>query len=114
METLGMIIRWNRECRMLGLREVARRVGISPSYLSDIELDRRQPADLVLREIAREIGMDAEELSCRSGRLGPEAVDYLRRHPRMVILINRIASRGLTEDVMQEMERLVEACKRRQ
>lgn len=109
MQTLGMILRRRREEKKFSLREVARQAGISPSYLSDIELDRRQPAEPVLREIARVIAEDAEELACHAGRLSPKAVDYLRLHPRLVLLVNRIASREVSEEVLLELERNIDA-----
>ena len=35
----------------LGLREVARRIGITPSYLCDIEHDRRRPSDATWKRL---------------------------------------------------------------
>lgn len=108
MDSLGVIIRMRRQVAKLGLREVARQVGISPSYMSDIELDRRQPADPVLREIGRVLGLDADDLLCRAGRLAPATKEYLQRHPRLIVLVNRIAARGLPDEVLRGLERFVD------
>jgi transcriptional regulator with XRE-family HTH domain len=42
-ETFGQYMRRVREAQCLSLREVARTIGITASYLCDLELDRRKP-----------------------------------------------------------------------
>src|SRR5687767_13637191 len=48
----GSIIRRKRLSLNLGLRELARQLEISPSYLSEIENDTKTPGTLVLRQLA--------------------------------------------------------------
>ena len=55
---LGVYIRRNRENKNLSLRELARRVGISASYLSDVERGLRNCKSWVLMNIARELGLE--------------------------------------------------------
>ena len=47
-KTLGDVIREARVAAKKGLREFSRDLGIAPSYQSDIENDRRVPAEDVL------------------------------------------------------------------
>ncbi len=52
MSELGKEIRRIRESKDLSLRELARRISASPSFLSDIELKRRYPSVETLHDIA--------------------------------------------------------------
>ena len=60
--TLGQFIREERDKRDISLREFAKRLDITPPFLSDIELGRRFPSDETLKAIAKEFGMDVEKL----------------------------------------------------
>lgn len=53
--TLGQEIRRLRLKAGLTLRGLARQVGVSAAYLSDIEYDHRRPSDALLRKIANEL-----------------------------------------------------------
>ncbi|MFJ5914994.1 helix-turn-helix domain-containing protein [Streptomyces ardesiacus] len=55
MKARGQSIRRNREESGYGLTEFARRIGISPSYLSRIERDQANPSPGVIRRIAEEL-----------------------------------------------------------
>lgn len=50
--TLGKKLRELREASGLSLRDLARAVGISAPFLSDVELGRRYPTDITLKNIA--------------------------------------------------------------
>jgi len=54
--TIGERIRQLREVKDLSLRELAKTVGISAAFLSDVELGRRYPSDKHLAAIARALG----------------------------------------------------------
>lgn len=47
----------------LDATHVAREVGISPVYLKQIEAGEREPSEPILRNIARALGVDVNELS---------------------------------------------------
>ena len=59
---LGEKIREMREARDLSLREFARRVGVTPGFMSDVELNRRNPSDGKLRDIAHALMTSADAL----------------------------------------------------
>lgn len=46
----------------ISLRELARRLGITPPFLSDIELGRRYPSDETMGAIAKEFGISVDDL----------------------------------------------------
>ena len=52
----------------LSLRDVTGRIGVSSSYLSQIERGDRQPGSNVVRKLADLYNVDAEELMKRAGR----------------------------------------------
>jgi len=59
---IGAKLREEREKRNISLRELARRVGVSPSLISQIELDRVNPSVSTLWSIVTELGMTMSEV----------------------------------------------------
>src|SRR6185437_7697097 len=59
---IGAKLREEREKRNISLRELARRVGVSPSLISQIELDRVNPSVSTLWSIVSELGMTMSEV----------------------------------------------------
>jgi transcriptional regulator with XRE-family HTH domain len=59
---IGGRLREERERRGISLRELARRVGVSPSLVSQIELDRVNPSVSTLYSIVTELGMTMSEV----------------------------------------------------
>ncbi len=77
-EKFGAFIRREREAKEIGLREMAKMIGVSPTYLSKVERDEfPPPAEDKVRAIAKII-----ELRCRrtAGAGGPGVVRHLRHH----------------------------------
>lgn len=105
--TLGEIIREARTGRGMKLRELARRVERTPSYISDIENDRRVPSEDVLRQIAEVLELDFEDLMAHAGRFGSDAEKYLRRSPAATTLFRRMHEQNLSEEeIRQLMDRI--------
>ena len=59
---VGGRLREERERLGIGLRELARRVGVSPSLVSQIELDRVNPSVSTLYAIVTELGMTMSDV----------------------------------------------------
>lgn len=106
-QTLGETIRAAR-LPLGSLREIAKSLGLAPSYFSDIENDRRIPAEPTLREIARRLSLDPDDLLARAGRFGDDAERYLRRSPAVGALLRRLAELRLGEDELSDVARFVE------
>jgi transcriptional regulator with XRE-family HTH domain len=70
-QTFGQMIRSLREEKYT-LREAARQMGISASYLSDIERGNRSCSDAMLVKLADLLNFDYEELLLASGKLSDE------------------------------------------
>jgi len=59
---VGSLIRREREKQGLSLRELARRVGVSASMLSQVETDRTRPSVSTIYAIATELGLSIDAL----------------------------------------------------
>ena len=59
---VGSRLRAERERLGIGLRELARRVGVSPSLVSQIELDRVNPSVSTLYALVTELGMTMSDV----------------------------------------------------
>lgn len=103
--TLGQQIRDARVAAELSLRELARRIERAPSYLNDIEHDRRVPSEAVLRQLATELHLDADLLLAAAGRVGEGAERYMRSNPTAGVLFRRVSDAGLDE---QDLRHLLE------
>lgn len=64
---LGVYIRYARQDKNISLRELAKRIGISASYLSDVELGKRSMTnDHTLRLLAKELDLPIHGLFTRA------------------------------------------------
>jgi transcriptional regulator with XRE-family HTH domain len=113
-KTLGQVIRDARVAAEMSLREFARRMGITPSYQSDIENDRRVPAEDVLKKTAGLLNLDFAALMSLGGRFGDDAERYLRRHPTAGALFRKLSETNAPEDVLRKMLREAEEFKRKE
>lgn len=63
---IGQQLRQIRTAKKISLREVARLVGVSPSFMSQIELGRATPSVGTLFAVARELNISVDELMSES------------------------------------------------
>lgn len=103
MKTFGTYLRTKRNENGISLRECARRVGIQPSYLSDIEHDRRIPADDVLIAIGRVLAVPQNDVFARAGKLGETAEVYLRTRPELIQFVRWLESCAFSDDELRSM-----------
>jgi transcriptional regulator with XRE-family HTH domain len=90
---IGGRLRAERERRGISLRELARRVGVSPSLVSQIELDRVNPSVSTLYALVTELGMTMSDVfgDSRPGeRVAPQpsSTDGLAQRPETRRIIN--------------------------
>lgn len=112
-DSLGEQIRSARVAKHLGLRELARLIDKAPSYVSDIEYDRRVPSEEVLKDICRHLDMDVDRALALAGRLGETADRYLRREPAAGLLLRRASESDLGEDELKELIQQVDRLAKR-
>lgn len=108
-KTFGDYIRDGRLAKEMSLRELARRVGKSPSYLNDIEYNRRVPSEAVVRQLCEQLDLDVEVMLAAAGRvLGQGDEDYVRSEPTAGVLFRRVAQERLDESELQDLLARVE------
>ena len=104
-EKFGAFIRREREVKEIGLREMAKKIGVSPTYLSKVERDEfAPPAEDKVRKIAGVLGLDADELLALAGRVASDLTDIIRGRPREMADFLR-AAKGLTAEDMVRLAR---------
>ena len=111
-ETLGKRIRRKREEKELGLREMARQLGISPTYLSRVETDEEKtpPTEKTLDGIARLLGDDADELMYLAGRVPSDLSEMIKQDRTLPQFLRTARQHGLTGE---ELNTLLEKGKRK-
>ena len=105
---LGRTIRDARVDNRLSLRELAKRLGISPTHLSDVENDRRVPSEALLKALAGNLGLDFDQLMVMIGRVYSVTEEYVRQVPEAVSLFRKVSERRLTADELKALERQAE------
>jgi transcriptional regulator with XRE-family HTH domain len=97
MKTLGERIRELREQKDISLRELAKKLAVSPAFLSDIELGRRYPSDEVLARIAKELGSTVESLKQYDTRPPIEELKKMAAaNPLMGVALRRVAEKKVS------------------
>jgi len=96
--SFGALVRRERLAKDIGLREMAKKIGISPTYLSQIERDEFDPpAEEKVRKIAEILAQDPDELLALGGRVASDLTDIIRQRPREMADFLR-AAKGLTAE----------------
>ena len=113
ISTLGALIRDARVRKGLSLRELARRLDKAPSYISDIEYDRRVPSEAVLRDISDVLELDFEQLLAKAGRFGEEAERYRGKTPLPVPCSDTWSGAALRDDELNSLSEKVDELEQR-
>lgn len=105
----GATLRLLRLDSGISLRDLARRLGVSSTYLSRVEngLDSI-PTPERLEAMARELGMPATTLMDLAHRVSPLVVDYVERVPEAGSLFLDIAHRGLDSAQVSELRAVLD------
>ena len=111
MKTFGQFLREKRVEKGFSLRKFAELVGISPTYLSQVEQDNVDPptADRVKR-MAELLGESVDEWTALAGRLTEDLPEIIREAPTAVPDLLR-AVRGLTVDQLRRLREDAERMK---
>ena len=112
-QTLGDHVRDARISQGRSLRDVASKLELAPSYLSDIENDRRIPSEEVLRGLSKELKLEFDELMALAGRFGNRAERYLKRNPTAGRLFRRISEANLGEEDLKRLLREADEMRKR-
>jgi HTH-type transcriptional regulator, competence development regulator len=107
----GALVRRQREAKDIGLREMAKKIGVSPTYLSKIERgDFDPPAEDKVRKIAEILGRNPDELLALAGRVASDLTEIIRQQPRVMANFLR-AAKGLSADDIAQFARQAQKAK---
>ena len=110
-ERFGEFVRRKREEKEIGLREMAKMIGVSPTYVSKVERDEfPPPAEDKVRLIAEVIGCDVDELLARAGKVASDLSDIIKRNPVEVAALLR-TTKGLTAEALNRLARQAQKAK---
>ena len=107
-ESFGQTIQRLRRERELTQRDLAGRLGIDFTYLSKLENDRaEQPGEELVRGLAAELGVEAEELLALAGRVPSELRDRAQQDVEFARFLRRLpnASEKELSDLYRRMRR---------
>lgn len=92
VETIGDAVRFLREKRGLTLRALAKAVGVSAPFLSDLEHNRRRTDQI--DKFARVLRVDEAVLRRFDSRVEPELKEWLESNPEVVELLRDVRASG--------------------
>ena len=73
-----------RDDRRFSVRQVARRIGVEPAYLSKIERGEvAPPSEATTVRLARELGHDPDVLLAMAGKVSGDLQEIIRKRPRL-------------------------------
>lgn len=101
--SLGTYLRELRDARDLSLRDLAKKIGCSAVFLSDVELGRRYPSEELLSDIARALGVSVADLKARDIRAPVEEMKRLTAtDPRYAFAFRTVIDRAVSpEDLIK-------------
>ena len=108
-EKFGAFVRRAREAKepRIGLREMAKKIGISPTYLSKVERDEfPPPAEDKVKAIAKIIECDTDDLLARAGRVSSDLTQIIKEHPRDMAVLLR-GTQGMSDRERAKMIRSI-------
>jgi len=108
--TFGALVRREREAKEIGLREMAKKIGVSPTYLSKVERDDfAPPAEDKVKLIAEILGLDADELLALANKVASDLAAIIKEQPREMASLLRTV-RGWTAE---DLDRLAKSAQRK-
>lgn len=116
MTTFGSYIREKRTKAEIGLREAAEKIGIKPTYMSDIETGKRYPPDKdKLEKIVNLLNMDQKEADIMYDLAGkernetpPDLVDYIATNEKVRETLRLARDKNIPNSDWDEIKNFIE------
>ena len=114
--TFGSYIRKLRLENDIGQRELAKKIDIAPSYLNDIEKNKRAaPKNILLKKLSLILKADLDLLNDLAGNskktLPPDVNDYIEKNPKIISLIRAIKNNNLNDGDLEKIESSIDKSK---
>ncbi len=111
-ENFGSYVRRLRKEQNLGQRDLAKKIGIAPSYLNDIEKEKRGAPKLdIIKKISTNLKTDLNYLNDLAGisknEIAPDINQFIQKNKNIISLIRTIKSNNLNNDQIDDIENLI-------
>ena len=108
----GLFIRELRIKKNIGQRNLAKKIGVSPSYLNDIEKEKRSAPKLtVIKKLSKYLETNLDELNDLAGvskkEVAPDISEYMEKNPKIISLIRSIKNNNLNETQIESIEKSI-------
>jgi transcriptional regulator with XRE-family HTH domain len=111
IETFGQRVRRLRQEKGISLRQFAYALELSATYVSQVERDEQNPpVETRLKDMAKVLGVDIDELIVSAGRVPNAAKKSGERHSEAWSRLYK-STKGLSEDELIELARIAEKFK---
>ena len=115
-DTFGSYIRRLRIKNDIGQRELAKKIGVAPSYLNDMEKNKRAaPKTELIKKLSVILKADLDLLYDLAGNskkaIAPDIVDYVEKNPKIVSLLRAAKNIKLSNDAIEELEKKINKSK---
>lgn len=108
METLGGLIRAERQRLGYTLRRFASLIGVTPPHVTDIETDRRRPSPELMAKIADVLEIPISKLEALDTRLRPEVKEWMQERPGVGQLLRRLKDAPNSDELLRKLQRIVD------
>ena len=111
-EKFGPYIRKLRKDLNIGQRDLAKKIGIAPSYLNDIEKEKRSAPKLeIIEKISKNLKVDLNYLNDLAGvsknQIAPDINQYIQSNEKIISLIRTIKINNLKNYQIEDLENLI-------
>ena len=115
-DTFGSYIRRLRIKNDIGQRELAKKIKIAPSYLNDLEKNKRTaPKAELIRKLSVILKADLDLLYDLAGNskktVAPDIADYIEKNPKIISLLRSAKNSKLSDDEIEELEKKINKSK---
>ena len=115
-EKFGSYIRRLRMKNDIGQRELAKKIGVAPSYLNDIEKNKRTaPRIELIKKLSVILKADLDLLYDLAGNskntVAPDIANFIENNPRIISLLRAAKNTKLNDDEIEELEKKISKSK---
>ena len=111
-DTFGQLLRSLRNLAGIGLRELARLIGKSPGYISDVELDNvPPPSEETIVNISNALSIDKNVLLNKAKKVDPELSEYVADQPQVADFLRMAKDQKYSGDDWDRLTQLARLSK---
>ena len=111
-KTFGSYIRELRTSKGIGQRELAKKIGVAPSYLNDMEKNKRAaPKTSILKKLSILLKADLNLMYDLAGNskktIASDIEEFIKENPSIASLIRSIKKNDISMDEINDLEKKI-------